>query len=531
MKVLLVQPPVEDYYDTPIRTYPLGLAYIAARIEDACDVSVLDCRTGYKGRTAKNDFPELDEFYRKDRRTPFSLFTRYSRYGMEKKELYEAIQKESPDIIGISSSFAAYSRQAAEIAAVAKEVDQHIVTVMGGTHPTLFPHSVLEDGNVDYVVRGEGETPFLELVQSLRSGTGPRSMISGISFRRNGTHHIGNIHIEDDIETIPARHLLPVEKYCIGKNPYTFLLTSRGCPFNCSFCGKPPLPYRRRTLKSIEKEVGQIAEMGIKAIDFEDDMLNLDITFFRNVLDMMKGRSITLSAMNGLYGQTLDIDTLTKMHEAGFSRLNFSLVDTSHAVNATQRRAYPANFLKILDWLEASPFMIEAHFIIGLPGQTPAEIVNTLIFLMGKRVLPGPSIYYPAPGSPLFDDLCGDPSASFRYCRSSVMFEANPVLPRRTIFTFMKLLRFINTVKSLIDDTPGASCIGDLVTAPSMKANPKHRYVFDTLLKEKRFIALDTREHEYVEEPQDKILVAVFLEAMKGGIIKGYRTHNRIMCP
>ena len=177
---------------------------------------------------------------------------------------------------------------------------------------------------------------------------------------------------------------------------------------------------------SIENEVDQIDEMGIKAIDFEDDMLNLDITFFQSVLDIMKGRGIELSAMNGLYSQTLDIDTLTKMQEAGFSRLNFSLVDTSHAVHATQRRAYPANFLKILDWLEASSFMVEAHFIIGLPGQAPADIIDTLIFLMGKRVLPGPSIYYPAPGSLLFDSLCGDPSTSFRYCRSSVMFEANP---------------------------------------------------------------------------------------------------------
>ena len=78
-------------------------------------------------------------------------------------------KKRKPDLIGISSSFAAYSREAAEIAAIAKEIDQRIITVMGGTHPTLFPHIVLNDGNVDYVVRGEGETPFFELVRDLRS--------------------------------------------------------------------------------------------------------------------------------------------------------------------------------------------------------------------------------------------------------------------------------------------------------------------------------------------------------------------------
>lgn len=529
MKVLLVQPPVEDFYDTSIRTYPLGLACVAGKIKDACDVSILDCRTGYKGRPVKNDFPELDAFYRNDRRTPFSLFTRYSRYGMSDEEIGEAIAEEGPDVIGISSSFAAYSREAAQIAAIAKRVGPRIITVMGGTHPTIFPGHVLDDVNVDYVVRGEGETPFLELVRSLQSGGGGRSTIGGLSFKRNGEHHIGAINTEDNIDVVPARHLLPVEKYRIGRKPYTFLLTSRGCPFTCSFCGKPPVPYRRRALKSIEHEVDEIGAMGIRAIDLEDDMVNLDIAFFQNVLEIVKGRGITLSAMNGLYSQTLDIDTLTKMREAGFSRLNFSLVDTSHAVHAAQRRAYPANFLGILDWLEASDFMVEAHFIIGLPGQTPAEIIDTLIFLMGKRVLPGPSIYYPAPGSPLFNGPCQDPSFDLRYCRSSIMFEANPAFPRKTTFTFMKLLRFINVLKSLIDDTPGASGVPDLLAAPRTQKDPRFGAIFAALLNERRFIAFDARENAFVEEIQDKELVAAFFAAMRGRAIKGVRTHNRII--
>ena len=257
-------------------------------------------------------------------------------------------------------------------------------------------------------------------------------------------------------------------------------------------------------------------------------MLNFDIAFFRSVLAIMKGRGVTLSAMNGLYSQTLDIDTLKKMHEAGFFRLNFSLVDTSHAVHKTQRRAYPVNFLSILDWLEASPFMVEAHFIIGLPGQTPAEIIETLIFLMGKRVLPGPSIYYPAPGSPLFDLACGDPASSFKYCRSSVMFEANPAFPRKTTFTFMKLLRFINVLKSLIDDSPGASGVDDLFTAPRMRRDQRSGSIFQTLLEEKLFTAFDVRTDAFVEEIQDKELVAAFFGAIRGRTVKGFRTHNRI---
>jgi hypothetical protein len=531
VKVLLVQPPIEDFYDTSIRTYPLGLAYIASRIRDICDVEILDCRTGFGARQPKNnDFPELAPFYRDDRQTPFSLFRRYSRYGMGRKEIGAAIREAGPDVVAIASSFTAYSREAREVAAIAKEVDGGIVTVMGGTHATLFPAHVLGDGSVDYCVRGEGETPFFEFIRALASrNAGRMTSVPGLTFRRDGVLHVGGIHIEENIDLLPARDLLPAGKYRIGKSPYTFFLTSRGCPFQCSFCGKPPVPYRRRTVGAIEKELSEIERMGIAAIDFEDDMLNLDIPFFHRVLDLMKGRGFTLSAMNGLYSHTLDAATLVKMREAGFSRLNFSLVDTSPALHARQRRKYPANFLGLLDWLESSDFLIETHFIVGLPGQTPAEIVDTMVFLMGKRMLPGPSIYYPAPGSPLFDEICGsDPAARFPATRSSVMFQANPLFRRETTFTFMKLLRFMNVVKALIDVSPGASTLSDLARADRLRKNPRDLHIFSSLLEQKRFLWFDTGGNDFVEEPQDAGIVVAFFKAMEGKIIKGFRTSNSV---
>jgi hypothetical protein len=531
VKVLLVQPPIEDFYDTSIRTYPLALAYLAAKIRDICDVAILDCRTGSGPRQLKSsDFPELAPFYRDDRQTPFSLFRQYSRYGMTRGEIEAAIRQAGPDVVGIASSFTAYSREAREVAAIAKEVDEGIVTVMGGTHATLFPEHVVGDGNVDYVVRGEGETPFFEFIRALASGNARRmTSVPGLSFRRDGSLHIGGIHIEDNIDLIPARDLVPVERYRIGKRPYTFLLTSRGCPFQCSFCGKPPVPYRRRTLGSIERELSAIEGLGIGAVDFEDDMLNLDIPFFHSVLDLVKGRGFVLSAMNGLYSHTLDTATLTKMRDAGFSRLNFSLVDTSPAVHASQRRRYPANFLGLLDWLESSDFLVETHFIIGLPGQTPQEIIDTMTYLAGKRMLPGPSIYYPAPGSPLFEGIRGgEDSHFFPMTRSSVMFEANPLFPRETTFTFMKLLRFMNVVKALIDANPGATALVDLAHGDRLKKNPRDLHIFTSLVRERRFLWFDTRGNDYAEEPQDHALVAAFFGAMEGRTIKGFRTSNAV---
>ena len=428
MKVLLVQPPIEDFYDTSIRTYPLGLLYIAAKIKELCDVSVVDLRTGRKRTLA---FPEafqgLAPFYRDDVYSPFSLFRRYYRFGATRDEIRRIIEKEAPSIIGISASYTTYSTEALEVARIAKQVDRNIVTVMGGTHATLFPEHLLQDEFVDYVVRGEGETPFADLVTGLQKGEDPRSKpVDGVSFKSNGHLHISEISTEREIDLLPDRRVISSETYRINKKKYAFFLTSRGCPFNCSFCGKPPVPYRKRSLAGIERELDDCIDLGIEAIDFEDDMLNLDKLFFANVLSLMRDRKLTLSAMNGIYPETVDIPTLSLMHAAGFRRLNFSLVDVRESLLKSHERALPKAFLELLPWLESSPFLIETHFIIGLPGQRPEDVLDTLIFLMGKRLLLGPSIFYLAPGSAVFSEIVGNQwEPCVKLMRSAALFPAN----------------------------------------------------------------------------------------------------------
>ena len=97
MKVLLIQPPIEDYYDTSIRTYPLSLLYIATKVREICDVSIADLRSNRKPRQIiDHPFPELAPYYRKDRYTPISLFKQYSRFGADLGEIRQRIVFEKP---------------------------------------------------------------------------------------------------------------------------------------------------------------------------------------------------------------------------------------------------------------------------------------------------------------------------------------------------------------------------------------------------------------------------------------------------
>jgi len=532
MKVLLVQPPIEDFYDTSIRTYPLGLLYVASRVSSLAETIVFDARTGVNPKPlASHGFTELDPYYKDRGITPFSFFGRYKRFGLTKAEIRARIGEEKPDIVGVASMCTAYEREALEVAEAAKEVNRDIVTVVGGVHPTLCPLHVLAKESVDYCIRGEGETPFFELVTAL-SGKGRRGMkeIHGLCFRQEDAPHLSGVNVESDIDLLPARHLVEPERYRIGRKRYSFLLTSRGCPNSCGFCGKPPIPYRQRNLKSVKKEMDTAAALGVEAIDFEDDMLNLDKGFFADVLKETSGRGLTLSAMNGIYPGNMDAATLRLMHDAGFRRLNFSLVDVSKSVLRRQGREQQQSFMRLLPFLEASSFLVEVHFIIGLPGQDPENLLDTILLLMGKRVLLGPSLFYLAPGSPLHAEGAGHrEEIPFSSMRSSIMLPFNPLFPRTMTFTFVKIVRFVNYVKGLLDSGDGLSKMSDLPGAKGAPKDPRERAVVETLLRERRFVCYDQKEGGLSDEPVEPALVRRFFERAKGSWIMGYKTRNRLV--
>jgi anaerobic magnesium-protoporphyrin IX monomethyl ester cyclase len=532
VKVLLIQPPIEDFYDTRIRTYPLGILYLATKIRDICDVSILDFRSNsrYELRTDPF-FDDLKPFYVKNIITPFSFFQSYHRFGLKPDAILKILKKERPDLIGISSLFTTYSIEALEIAKIIKEVNNDTITVMGGCHPTVFPEEVMKNEFVDFVIRGDGETPLFRLINLLKSGKQDYEDVRGLCYKKDGRTYVSGINAEDNVDMVPDRKLLCSERYKIGKDPYTFFLTSRGCPFKCNFCGKPDTPYRRRSIKSIGDEINDCIAQGINSIDFEDDMLNLDKNYFQEILKLCVGKNLTLSAMNGIYPHTMDIETLDLMSQAGFRRLNFSLIDISQSIVSDQKRIFPKQFLDILNYIEDSAFLTEIHFIIGLPGQSPADVIDTIIFLMERRVLLGPSIFYLAPGSKIFNEYSPAISGNFnrqscvKAYRSSFMLPVNPVFERTITFTLVKLVRAINYIKQLVDKNPEAERLSDL---PHLFKNSTEQEIVRTLITEKRFIAYDHGKKDFITEQQDEDLVKLFFNTARRKTIKGFKTGNKI---
>jgi len=241
------------------------------------------------------------------------------------------------------------------------------------------------------------------------------------------------------------------------------IITSRGCPHGCAYCSAHLVmgtSFRVRTPEAILKEMVECQKQyGIQIFDIEDDNFTFDQGRAKRLMSLIIKHfgegEIELSAMNGVSFASLDEELLTLMERAGFKTINLSFVSTSPLIKEKMGRPKPTTeFDKILWMAEQAGLNVIAYAILGMPGQTIAEMVDTLIYLTGKKVLIGPSVYYPTPGTSLFERCKkeGILSPHLSQWRSSAFPIETREFNRLDLLTLFRLARVINFIKGKIDE-------------------------------------------------------------------------------
>lgn len=522
MKILLIQPPVEDYYTTSIRSYPLGLLFIASNIYDICDVEILDLRQG-KPKKTHSPFPYLNDIYN-ERVSPFSIFSKYYRFGHSVNEIEKLIAEKRPDLVGISSLFTTYFEEAIEIACIVKRIDKSILTVLGGNHPTLFPDKVMSYECVDFIIRGEGEKPFRLLIEYLQKGN-PLSLsdIPGLCYRDYKKVIIKDVYTDNNGKLNLERSLLKKENYKYGKGYIAPVLTSRGCPHNCYFCGKPQVIFRKFNEDDVKKDIEKLIDLGFDTIDFEDDYFDITTLHIKNILKWLIAKNLRLTAMNGVVPK-IDGESKRLIKEAGFQRVNISLVDISEEIQKEIKRGQFSHFDKILDQFIETDIPIEVHFIIGLPGQSERNLIKTITYLAEKKVLLGPSVYYLSPGSTAFNDFYKQHSnLNLKVARSSALYSVNNCFNSIKLATYLRLTRFVNYIKSIIDEAKSDMHIKELISYVGQKDMLEYE-ILQTLINEKKFISYNRGLKKFEEDLYETDAVLELLKNLK--FIKGYKSKN-----
>ena len=406
MRVCLINPPRihPKCWGKPTVYQPLGIAYIAAVLEQQHNVSIMDVPTeGWK------NLEQIDA-------------TKY-RVGLTNKEIGNRIKHWSPDIVGINIPFSGWSKGAFDVADVVKNIDREIITVLDGLHPSARPEECLKDPNVNFIVRGEGEHTISELVDTLEQGnTKNLERIKGIGFIKNGKTIITHPRPEiQDLDSLPfpARHLLPMDTYfeAVKENPirgvirkrWATMITSRGCPHECIFCSNHIVMGRKWRSRDPERVVEEIECLvdtyKIQQIDFYDDNMTLKKKRVIEICNLIKARSINIEwyVPTGVRADTLDEELLTKMKDSGCRGLRIApesgvqdvvnkIIQKNLNLKAVEKAVVLTNKLGI---------KLGVFFILGLIGETKENMKETINFAYKLRKL-GANNFHFSIATPLY---------------------------------------------------------------------------------------------------------------------------------
>lgn len=338
---------------------PLGLLYLAAAVRNVGldEVAALDAQA-----------EELDD-----------------------QAIENRLRSLKPDVVGVTAlSFTLIDALA--VARIAKKLGAK--TVLGGPHPHIYPKETSAFEQVDYVMRGEGEKSFTQLLNALREEKRPVN-IPGAGWHENGAYQSGpelTGFLDAKAFPIPARDLVNTKLYTsilARTSPVTTIMSSRGCPYRCLFCDRPHLgrKFRAREAKSVADEIGECIELGIREFIFYDDNFTTDRERVLAICAEIRARGYRIIFDVRARVNDLDEEMLTAMRAAGCDRIHLGVESGDEEILKTLRKGITrAGAERGFRLARNAGLRTLAYFMFGAPGETRETAARTVEF--ARRLKP-----------------------------------------------------------------------------------------------------------------------------------------------
>ncbi|OPZ93168.1 MAG: (Dimethylallyl)adenosine tRNA methylthiotransferase MiaB [Firmicutes bacterium ADurb.Bin419] len=387
-KIALIWP---GSFDTSY-VMPLGFAYLKAHIPSEHNVKVIDLAI--------------------------------NKIDCQSEEFKEMFQSFNPDIVGISC-WSFNSKEAFEIAKTVKCLKKDVKVIMGGIHSTVAPGNVIENENVDFVLRGEGEISFPALIREIQKGTAADfSNVNGLVFRDGEKVCYNDIKITENLDELklPDYDAIDLERYL--QNGYRIfdplskrnapVLFTRGCPYSCNYCSGPIVSGRKIRKHSVDYMVEWVKYLyfnkNIRLVTIIDDNFTFDVKFAkefcRRIIDLNL-ENISFSTPNGIHIQHTDSELFELMRKAGWRYLTVAPESGSqNTLKLMNKKVDLSIYKQKIKEIKAANIKVHAFFIVGYPGETKEDLMLT------KRFIKNHSFdaifinnFQPLPYTPVFNQL------------------------------------------------------------------------------------------------------------------------------
>ena len=392
-KVLLINPllSLEDRYGKNMKYFgslsePLALAYLAANLElHDYPVKILDC-------------PAL---------------------MINTEGIIEELKKENYNLVGLTMLTPMHS-VVKQLTRKIKKACPQTKIIIGGAHVTALPIETLEEiESIDYISIGEGENTIVELARALEEGKEVRQ-VDGLAYRDKDKIVLTQPReFEKDLDRfpLPARHLLPMEKYkstastVQGRSFCATLIIARGCPFNCSFCSHPfGRSFRHHSVERIIQEIEYlIKDYNVSEFNIEADTLTVNRDFILYLCQEIVKRGLNKKIQWTCASRmdSIDEELLKKMKEAGCWQISYGVESgVQRLLDLINKGEKLEDMEKAFSLTKKVGITIRGFFMLGLPTETREESLQTIKF--AKKLDPlwaQFTITTPFPGTPMFEEL------------------------------------------------------------------------------------------------------------------------------
>ncbi len=333
--------------------YPLDMLYIASVMKkNSIDVKIYDCAAMH----------------------------------LSTDELIKIIKAAQPKILGVRTSTPTANWDISVIEKIKKEVSVQVVVF--GPHATLFAREIIDNRAVDAVVLGEPEYAFLDLVNKHWDN------VEGIIYKRDGKIHSNeSIRIIDDLDALPfpAWDMVSTDAYSSGEyinNQSSFftMITSRGCPFVCTYCPYPVSQGKKWRSRSEDNVVDEIQYLmdnfGMKALLFRDPEFTLNNDRVMRICQEIIKRGLKFSWRCETRVDTVSDELLTMMAKAGCVGINFGIESINEKILATVGRKSIAekDIIDRISTCKSLGIKTFCFFIIGFPDDDAETIMDNINF-------------------------------------------------------------------------------------------------------------------------------------------------------